>query len=175
VAATESSSDTAARRYFEAAEFLHLEAELLDDNRIAEWFALVDPDIDYRVPIRVTRERAAGAGFSTEGWHMYEDHGSLAARVARLETEYAWAEDPPSRTRRLVTNIRVEPDDGDDELRVRSNLLIYRGRYDSPDFSLLVGERHDVLRRTAEGLRLLKRMVLLDQATVATHNLAIFL
>ena len=170
-----SSAEVGAEAYFAAVEFLNREAELLDDNRITEWFALIDPEIDYRVPIRVTRERAAGAGFSTEGWHMFEDHGSLATRVARLETEYAWAEDPPSRTRRLVTNIRVEPGDSPKELRVKSNFLIYRGRYDSPDFDLTTGERRDVLRRMDDGLRLLSRLVLLDHATVGTHNFAIFL
>jgi 3-phenylpropionate/cinnamic acid dioxygenase small subunit len=106
---------------------------------------------------------------------MFEDHGSLAARVARLETEYAWAEDPASRTRRLVTNVRPTQSDDESLIEVKSNLLIYRGRYDSPDFNLIAAERQDVLRRTDDGLRLLKRLVLLDQATVATHNLAIFL
>src|SRR5207247_6794342 len=101
-----------------------------------------------------TRERAAGAGFSTEGWHMFEDHGSLATRVARLETEYAWAEDPPSRTRRLVTNVRVEPGGRPKELRVKSNFLIYRGPSDPPDFALITGERRDVLLRMDHGLRL---------------------
>ncbi|HKP17348.1 MAG TPA: aromatic-ring-hydroxylating dioxygenase subunit beta [Gaiellaceae bacterium] len=161
--------------YFTALQWLHHEAELLDDNRITEWFELIDQDIDYRVPIRVTRERAAGPGFSTDGWHMFEDYGSLAARVARLETEYAWAEDPPSRTRRLVTNVRAARHGDGSLIEVKSNLLIYRGRYDAPEFNLIAGERHDTLRRSDDRIRLLKRMVLLDQATVATHNLAIFL
>ena len=175
MAATVGSSETGSQTYFAAVEFLNREAELLDDNRIRDWFELLDPEVDYRVPIRVTRERAAGPGFSYEGWHMFEDHGSLAARVARLETEYAWAEDPPSRARRLVTNVRVEAGESEGEIRVKSNFLIYRGRYDSPSFNLIAGERHDVLRRVGGDLRLLKRLILLDHATLGTHNLAIFL
>ena len=40
-----------------------------------------------------------------------ESKKTLAGRVARLETGMAWAEDPPSRTRHLITNIEVEPEE----------------------------------------------------------------
>ena len=36
--------------------------------------------------------------------------GRLTARVARLDTGMAWAEDPPSRTRHVITNIEIAPD-----------------------------------------------------------------
>ena len=94
--------------HHEIEQFLFHEAECLDDNRIREWFELLTEDIDYKCPIRVTRERAAGPGFSEEGMHFDEDWGMLEVRVERLETEYAWAEDPPSRTRRLVSNVRPD-------------------------------------------------------------------
>ena len=38
---------------------------------------------------------------------MKDTYASMRLRVDRLQTEHAWAEDPPSRTRRVVTNIRV--------------------------------------------------------------------
>jgi 3-phenylpropionate/cinnamic acid dioxygenase small subunit len=170
-----SGMETGSQTYFECVDFLNREAELLDDNRIREWFdEMIDQSIDYRVPIRVTRSREEGPGFSFQGWHMFEDFGSLEARVERLETEYAWAEDPPSRTRRLVSNIRVKAGEAEEEIEVKSNFLIYRGRYDSPDYSLIPGEREDVLLRQNGTLKLRKRMVLFDQATLGTHNLAIF-
>jgi 3-phenylpropionate/cinnamic acid dioxygenase small subunit len=175
VAAPVTSTEVSTETYLECVAFLNLEAELLDDNRIRDWFALIAEDIDYRVPIRVTRERFAGPGFSSEGYHMLEDHGSLETRVLRLETEYAWAEDPPSRTRRMVSNIRVTPGEPSDELNAKSNLMVYRGRYDASAHQLIVGERQDILRRTDDGLKLRKRLVLLDQSTLGTHNLAIFL
>lgn len=71
--------------------------------------------------------------------------------------------------------MRVEAGESEGEIRVKSNFLIYRGRYDSPSFNLIAGERHDVLRRVGGDLRLLKRLILLDHATLGTHNLAIFL
>jgi 3-phenylpropionate/cinnamic acid dioxygenase small subunit len=99
----------------------------------------------------------------------------LETRIARLETEYAWAEDPPSRSRRYVTNVRVEATSNPDELGAKSNLLIFRNRRDAPDHQLIAGERHDVLRRAGDGWRIARRTVYLDQATLGTHNLAIFL
>ena len=53
--------------------------------------------------------------------------------------------------------------------------MIYRGRYDQPDFNLIVGERHDTLVRVEGAWRLRKRLVLLDHTTLGTHNLALFL
>lgn len=164
-----------AATHFEIQSFLFHEAELLDDNRIREWFELLTEDVDYKIPVRITRERSAGPGFSTEAFHMDEDHGMLETRVDRLETEYAWAEDPPSRTRRLVGNVRVQATDDPNELLAKSNLLLFRSRYDVPAYQLLACERQDVLRRVDDEWRLARRVVLLDQSTLATHNLAIFL
>jgi 3-phenylpropionate/cinnamic acid dioxygenase small subunit len=161
--------------WYACTRFLDYEAELLDENRTSEWLSLVERDIDYRIPIRTTRERSHGPGVSTEGFHMLEDYGSLATRVERLEGEYAWAEDPPSHTRRFVSNVRVAagPDPG--EFTVRSNLLVCRARGDATAYTLLAGERHDVLRSRSTGFGLRKRVVILDQTSLHTHNLALFL
>ena len=103
---------------------------------------------------------------------MDEDRGMLQTRVDRLDTEYAWAEDPPSRTRRLVTNIRVAADG--DRIAARSNLLVYRGRHGDTVDQLIAAERHDTLIR-ADDLRLTERIVYLDHTALRTPNLAIFL
>jgi 3-phenylpropionate/cinnamic acid dioxygenase small subunit len=159
----------------ECYEFLVREAEHLDNNEMHEWLDLMDPEVSYEMPVRITRERSAGLGFSTDGFHMFEDWHSLQTRVVRLDSDFAWAEDPPSRTRRFVTNIRVAAGPADDQVGVKSNLLLYRGRFDSPGHQLLSAERQDVLRRTDEGLKLLRRVVLLDHTTVGTPNLGIIL
>jgi 3-phenylpropionate/cinnamic acid dioxygenase small subunit len=160
--------------YWLCVDFLVDEARALDENRLADWFAMLHPEIDYRVPIRVTRERTKGLGFSEEGFHFLEDHDSLGIRVDRLATDYAWAEDPPSRTRRIVSNFRVFGLESGD-LRVKSNLLIYRERLDDLDPQLLSAERHDDLRAHEGRRRLVQRLVLLDHATLMTPNLGIFL
>lgn len=153
----------------EVEEFLFREAGLLDDGRMREWLALLAPDVRYRVPVRIAKERG-DSGVSTEMFHLDEDYHSLELRVDRLETGYAWAEDPPSRLRHFVANVRVEGAGG--ELRVRSNLLVYRSRWDRPEHDLLSGERRDVLRRGDDGLCLAARTVILDSTTLPTLNLS---
>ena len=79
--------------------------------------------------------------------HFDEDRYSLEKRVERFETDHAWTEDPPSRTRRFVTNVRCWHGAAEDELVVASNLLLFRSRGDIHDPDLLSARRHDVLRR----------------------------
>ena len=68
--------------------------------------------------------------------------GSSGSKVS-----HAWTEDPPSRTRRFVTNVRVTAPVMDDEVVARSYLLIYRSRGDVRPADLLSAERTDRLRR----------------------------
>jgi 3-phenylpropionate/cinnamic acid dioxygenase small subunit len=63
----------------------------------------------------------------------------------------------------------------DDELVARSYLLLFRSRGDVRDADLLSGARRDVLRRTDQGLRLVERVVALDESVLPTQNLAVFL
>jgi 3-phenylpropionate/cinnamic acid dioxygenase small subunit len=164
---------------FEAARvFLRREAALLDNGRQREWLAMLHRDLRYRIPVRVTRWRAEGPGF-TRSMHMDETYGSLDGRIARLETNFAWGEDPPSRTRRFVTNLHVEQQTDDpDRLNVSSYLMVTRSRWDNPTYQLITGERRDVLVRSgqeADDYLLVKRYVLLDQSNLGTVNMALFL
>ncbi|QMU22902.1 aromatic-ring-hydroxylating dioxygenase subunit beta [Gordonia rubripertincta] len=163
-------------RHIEAVDFLMFECELLDDYNEREWLrTMVSPDIAYQVPVRETVERARGNGFTASTFHLNETLGSLDSRVARGETKYAWAEDPPSRVRHFITNIRTrEHEDGDHLLRVKSNVLIYRTRQEQTTPQMLSGERDDILRREDGRWRLLKRVVYLDLTVIGTHNLSLF-
>lgn len=154
-------------------EWLNRESALLDDRLLHEWLELLHLDLEYTLPVRITREREHGSGFSDTSFHMYEDHESLSIRVKRLDTDYAWAEDPPSRARRLVSNIRVESADAG-SYEVRSNFFIFRSRLDEVANDLLVGERRDRLVTDGGVIKLRKREVLLDHSTLPTKNLAVF-
>ncbi|RQH01363.1 aromatic-ring-hydroxylating dioxygenase subunit beta [Natrarchaeobius oligotrophus] len=160
----------------ECRQFLVTEAELLDDHRLHEWLELLTDDIEYRVPRRVMRERGAEASeFSDDGFLFRDDRGTLQTRVERYDKEYAWAENPPSRTRRIVGNVRpVER--ADDDVTVKNNVIVYRSQGDDADHDLITGEREDVLRRNDDGeFRLARRTVRLDQTVLPTRNLSIFL
>ncbi len=160
--------------YMEICNFLFHESELLDSGAFKEWLTLMTEDLVYRVPMRVTKEAGQGTGFLDSMSHIDDTKYTLERRIRRLESEYAWAEIPPSRTRHFISNIRVQPEEKDHEVQVHSNLLIYRSRGDSPAFDLLSGKRQDVLRFTDGQWKLAKRIVLLDQTTLATHNLSFF-
>jgi 3-phenylpropionate/cinnamic acid dioxygenase small subunit len=156
-------------------DFLYGEAELLDERRHDEWLALLDPDIRYVVPVRVTTAHSL-EGSTLDGMaHFDEDLYSLTKRVQRFATEHAWAEDPPSRTRRYVTNIRVYEGGVAGEVVAKSNLLLFRSRGDLYEHDLLSAVRTDELRPSDGGYRLVRREVLLDESVLRTQNLAVFL
>ncbi|HJT92997.1 MAG TPA: aromatic-ring-hydroxylating dioxygenase subunit beta [Mycobacterium sp.] len=160
--------------YDEVVQWIYAEAELLDAWKEREWLEeMVSKDIVYQVPLRQTIERARGNGFAQGAFHFDERFGSLETRVARNETEYAWAEDPPSRIRHHISNIRVAA--GDQGFQVSSNLLIFRTHRDAIKPELLSARRDDLLRRDDHGrLRLLRRQVFLDATIINTHNMALF-
>jgi ethylbenzene dioxygenase beta subunit len=161
-------------QYARVVAWINRESELLDTGQERNWLeTMVSKEIVYQLPLRQTVERARGTGFATSTFHLDESYGSLMSRVVRNESGFAWAEDPPSRIRHFVTNIRVAQLDGD-QLEVKNNLLIYRTRRDQTLPQLLSGERQDVLRAEDGALKLYRRTILLDLTVIETHNLAIF-
>lgn len=159
-----------------AEDFLVAEAALLDDRKFDEWLQLFTDDLEYIVPSRTIKRRGNGDDVDWESRHYDDNKASIALRVRRLtETDVAWAEDPPSFTRRIVGNFRYTPGPGDAELTVKNNLLLYRSRGISGQHDLIAGERTDVLRLVDGQLKIAKRHVVLDQATLGTKNLGVFL
>jgi len=158
----------------EVAEFFYREAELLDSNGLEQWLELLTEDVKYEMPVRLTRERGQ-PDISSQMGHFSEDHRSLELRVKRLGTDFGWAENPPSRTRRFISNIRVENTSKLDEVKARSYFLLYRSRGSSTQVDLISGERQDLLRKLDGRWKLASRLIIVDQAVLGTRNLAIFL
>ena len=157
-----------------AHQFLVEEAALLDAADYPGWLELLCEDIRYVMPVRVTTAR--GAGFDTLAGMGHFDEGlyALRKRVQRLATDHAWTEDPPSRTRHFVTNVRTFRAAAG-EFRVQSALLLFRSRGDTREADLLSAGRTDLLRATADGLRLARREITVDESVLRTQNLAVFL
>jgi 3-phenylpropionate/cinnamic acid dioxygenase small subunit len=159
-------------------EFLFWEAELLDERRLREWLELFTDDIRYWMPIRHNSlERSSDLGEELskpgEGYYFNDTKESLKIRVERVYSKQAWAEIPPSRTRRLISNIRVKKDDGI-AIETDSNFLVYRTRMEN-DQDFFVGTRKDILRRVSDDLKIARRTIVLDQAVLAAKNISIFL
>lgn len=162
-------------RQYEVERFYTTEAALLDAHRFEEWVQLFSDDTHYFMPIRRTRlRRELAKEFTKPGEIAFFDETkqTLMGRAAKIATGTAWAEDPPSRTRHVVTNIRVVEDRGD-ELDVESNFLLYRTRLKSEE-TTWIGSRKDVLRRHEDSFLIAKRVILLDQTVLLSQNLSNF-
>ena len=108
-----------------------------------------------------------------DSYYFNDNKETLRIRVERFYSKSAWAEMPPSRTRHLISNIRVRKDDGV-QFEVDSNFIVYRTRMEK-DEDLFVGTRKDVLRRINDELKIARRMILLDQAVLGAKNISVFL
>lgn len=156
-------------------EFLYREAELLDWRRHHEWLAMLAEEIVYRMPVRATSAHSLDDSLRVGMAHFDEDLYSLKKRVERFDTEHAWTEDPPSRTRRFVTNARCWRGESDDELLVATSLLLFRSRGDIREPDLISAERQDVLRSVDGELLLAHREIAVDESVLRTQNLGVFL
>jgi 3-phenylpropionate/cinnamic acid dioxygenase small subunit len=162
----------------EIEQFLYHEAQLLADREYQDWLDLFADDIHYWMPTRYNRlRREMHKEFSApnEAAFFDDDKDSLNRRIIRLETGMAWAEDPPSRTRHLFTNVRVVPTDAANEFEAHCNFLLYRSRLEH-DVEFFVGARQDLLRRVDRGVgwEIARRKIVLDQSTLNAKNLSMF-
>ncbi len=166
----------------EVERLLYREARLLDQRRFREWLTLFTDDVRYWMPLRRTRlsdgreeswavEKELSG--DTELAYFDEDLRTLQLRVARLETGMAWAENPPSRTRHLITNVEVESGPSENEYQVESCFIVYQSRLEAKE-SLFVGYRSDMLRHVEGGLKIARRKIVLDSGLFPAGNLSIF-
>jgi len=144
-------------------EFLFREAALLDDWRLEEWVDLFTDDARYVVPSTDLPEGDPERDLV----FIDDDIIRLRARVARLNSRHSHRESPRSRTRRFVSNVRVE-ETGDGELRVSANVLVYRFR--SGEGAPYVGAIEYILRRNGGDLSIAHRRVVLDLEDLAWHG-----
>ena len=168
-------------RHLQAHQFLVDEAYLLDAQQYEAWLDTLTDDVRYVMPVRVTTARGAGFDTSPGMAHFDEDKYSLSQRVARFATEHAWTEDPPSRLRHFITNVRTfecdDPDDGE-HLIVESAELLFRSRGDVNESALVSCGREDLLRwsdGSQRTLKLARRRIFVDESVLRMQNLAVFL
>lgn len=147
--------------YIEIQRFLFREAALLDRRDYTGWLALTTEDINYRVKAAVARDAGAAA---VDYSIIDEDSVALKSRIDQISNpRLTRAENPPSLTRRVVSNIEAYRGRNPGEILASSYLLAYRSRPSVPQGGFYVAHREDVLRKSADGWRLAQRLVLLDQ------------
>ncbi|MDI9897434.1 aromatic-ring-hydroxylating dioxygenase subunit beta [Rhodococcus sp. IEGM 1381] len=157
----------------EVLDWITREVHLLDSGLLDDWYATLHPEISYMMPVRLSLMPKDGAGFRDDMDYYMDDHASIRMRINRLATNMAWAEQPGSRTRHLVTNTTVAH--AGDDYAVTSQFFVTRARSDqTPD--LFPGRRDDVLTRAPNGELLLRnRRILLDQTVLKSFNLSFFI
>lgn len=160
--------------------FYVVEAALQDIHHYREWLNLFTDDTEYWAPLRTNTlldEGSNDTDGSIETGLFLDSKQTLGWRVTQFETGRHWAEDPPSRTRHLITNMIIVRADAHTmgSFEVVTNFLVYRNRLES-EVDIWVGARRDELVATQSGLGFLirRRTVLLDQAAVLSKNLSVF-
>ena len=103
--------------------FLYEEAALLDNWRLDEWLKLFTRDARYLVP---TTDLPDGDP-ARDMMFIDDDYERLKGRVNRLKSRHAHREYPSSRTRRLITNVRLTRIDVS-EVDAEASFAVYRSR-----------------------------------------------
>jgi 3-phenylpropionate/cinnamic acid dioxygenase small subunit len=156
---------------------LYAEAECLDERRFDDWLDHFTGDATYWMPIRSTRgldDLDREFTKPGEGAHFDETRRMLEMRVYKLQTGVSWAEDPPSRTRHIVSNVRIKERHSETELTAGCNFIVYRARLDTEE-DLWVGRRRDRLRNENGRWKIARREIYLDQTVLRSKNLSTFL
>jgi p-cumate 2,3-dioxygenase subunit beta len=146
----------------EVEDFLYREAALLDEWKLNEWEALLADDACYYVPPNDQLE----ADHRSTLFLVADDRERIRQRVIRINDPNCHAEYPKSRTRRMISNVRVVAAEGD-LVTVNANFVCYRfRRYER--IREYVGAYRFVLRRAGDSFKIKERRVLIDAHELGT-------
>jgi p-cumate 2,3-dioxygenase subunit beta len=137
-------------------DFLFQEAALLDAWRLDDWLALLTDDARYLVPPNDTPNGQPADTLFT----IADDIHRIRERVKRLKDRNAHAEFPHSRTRRMLSNVRIIAREHD-AVTVESNFVVYRFRRDA-DVREFVGHYRHQMRVADDTLRIACREAFID-------------
>jgi 3-phenylpropionate/cinnamic acid dioxygenase small subunit len=159
--------------YVAIQRFLFAEVALLDRRDYQEWFALITDDIRYRVTIVSARP----AQDETSRFAIIdEDAQTLKMRVDQIsDPNLTYAENPPTLTQRLVSNVEAYYGERNGVFEATSNILLYANRSGSPETGLYAGKRQDVLIRDSSGIKIAERTVNLAQTVLHDSTLSLLL
>jgi len=158
---TSAAEHAALRAEIEA--FLYEEAELLDNWQLMEWAALFTEDAIYRAPALDD----PGRDPESSVFLINDDLPRIKSRARQLLGDTAWAENPRSMTRRLITNVRVVSLEGD-TIRATANFFIQRSRMER--IVTYVGQYRYKLVRAGASFKFAERIVILAQDTLRSQG-----
>lgn len=115
-------NEVASLQRSDAEDFLYHEARLLDQGQWREWQKLFTDDAIYWVP-----SNQSDYDPTQHVSIVYDDMQLLDDRLGRLESDYCFAQQPPSSTLHQIGNVSIETIGGD-EVAVTCNVVIYEFR-----------------------------------------------
>jgi p-cumate 2,3-dioxygenase beta subunit len=144
-------------------DFLYEEAALLDEWQLRDWLELLTDDVVYEVP-----STDVPNGDSRSSLFIVADNAErLHLRVEQLLGKSAWAENPKSRTRRMISNVRIRETDGD-TLKITANFVIHRMR--SGHIDTYIGRYEHTLVQHNGSLKIRYRRAILDLEALQPHG-----
>jgi p-cumate 2,3-dioxygenase subunit beta len=144
-------------------DFLYQEAALLDAWQLQKWLELLTEDATYEVPSTDTPDGDA----RTTLFLIADNIERIRSRVHQLLGKSAWAENPPSRTRRLISNVRILEIEGE-TIRVTANFAVYRMRFEQVD--TYIGRYEYTLVWRDGALKIRHRRAILDLEALRPHG-----
>jgi 3-phenylpropionate/cinnamic acid dioxygenase small subunit len=156
--------------YNDIVHFLIEEAHLLDTAQYKRWVELLAEDLMVTMPVRQTVNRKRTETRSQLYW-LFDDKEATVFKALRYLGDSAWADDPPARLRRLITNVRVHETAVSGEYLVQSYLLLQRNSGNQHNFTPFSARRDDILRKNGDGWLIARRDILVDQAVIGQPNL----
>ena len=140
----------------EVEAFIFEEAALLDAWRVDDWFAVLSDDARYLVP----PNDVPGGDHRSTLFTIADDVDRIRGRIKRLKSEEAHAEAPRSRTRRMISNVRITAR-REDEIEAEANFVVYRFRRNER-IGEYVGRYVFRLRPSESGIKIAERRAILD-------------
>lgn len=157
------SRDELHRIQAEVEHFLIEEAWLLDEWRLDEWLSLFSSTARYVVPSTDLREGDPSRDLVL----IDDDFDRLKARIQRLQGRSGHREQPWSRTRRIITNVRIAGI-RDNIVDVTAYFQVYRYRMGQE--GAFVGRYLYELERYRDSFRIGLRRAELDMETLTVHG-----
>ena len=145
-------------------QFVYREARLQDEHRYDDWESLWTDDGVYWVP-------ANGDEIDPEQKMsiIYDNRSRIALRIRQYHTGKRFSQTPQSRLRRLVSNVEILADDGQ-EIRAAANALVFESQ--TRGDTLWASRNEYTLRRTAGELRMALKKVMLVNNQQALYSMA---
>ena len=144
------------------AAFLYLEARYADESRYDDWESLWADDAIYWLPTKDDSDPSVDVSY------IYDNRSRIHSRLAQLKTGRRYSQSPPSKMRRMLSNLEVLSEQGDDII-IGANFVLYEHRNGT---HVWAGRYLYTVRRTADGLQLVKKTALLVNNEDAIRTVA---